>query len=106
MARRSCNATSDGRTAPARRRSPSERSGMSIADDVRAAGAFVRQADGATLDGAIAGFIGRFVAPAFSVSCAAIEDSDRVRTGTFAAVVHTDELHDGVVRADDAAVAI
>jgi hypothetical protein len=79
---------------------------MSIADDVRVAGAFVRQADGATLDRAIAGFIGRFVAPAFSVSCAAIEDSDGVRTGTFAAVVHTDELHDGVVRADDAAVAI
>src|SRR5437667_7805903 len=79
---------------------------MSIAVDVHAAGAFVRRADGATLDGAIAGFIGRFVAPAFSVSRAAIEDSDGMRTGTFAAVVHTGELHDDIVRADDAAVAI
>src|SRR3954452_5085894 len=79
---------------------------MSIADDVHAAGAFVRQANGATLDGAIAGFIGRFVAPAFSVSRAAIEDRDGVQTGTFAAVIHPGELHDDVVRADDAAVAI
>src|SRR5262249_10102186 len=63
-------------------------------------------ADGATLDGAIAGFIGRFVAPAFGVSRAAIEDSDGMRTGMFAAVVHTGELHNDIVCADDAAVVI
>lgn len=79
---------------------------MGIAEDVHAAGVFVREANGPALDGALAGFIGRFVAPTFSVSRAAIEDSDGLRTVEFAAVVHAGQTHNGVVRADDAAVAI
>lgn len=79
---------------------------MGIAEDVQAAGVYVRDAVAATLDGALAGFIGRFVAPFFSVSRAAIEDSDGVRTAEFSAVVHTGQVRDGVVRADDAAVAV
>src|SRR5260221_4130596 len=79
---------------------------MGIADDVDAAGTFVREADGQALGGALVGFIGRFVAPAFSVATALIEDVDGVRTERFAAVVHTGREQDGVVRADDAAVAV
>jgi hypothetical protein len=79
---------------------------MGIAEDVHAAGAFVRDADGPALTGALVGFIGRFIAPAFSVSSAAIEDSDGMRTAAFSAVVHTGQAQDGIVRADDAAVAV
>jgi hypothetical protein len=79
---------------------------MAFTDDVHAAGAYVREAARAVLDQAITGFIGRFVAPAFSVSRAAIEDGEGVRTTEFSAVVHTGHARDGVVCADDAAGAV
>lgn len=79
---------------------------MAFADNVHAAGTLVREAGEPMLGEALAGFIGRFVAPAFNVVSASIEDEDGARTELFAAVVHSGEIRDGVVRADDAAVAL
>jgi hypothetical protein len=54
-------------------------------------------------------FVAGFVGPSFAASAAVIEDADGARTDAYTAVVHS--AHgtpdtDGVVRADDAAVAI
>lgn len=81
---------------------------MGLADDVHLAGAEVRSAGAAGVCEALNRFVAGFVGPSFSSSAAVIEDEDGARTDAYSAVVHTAHasITEGVVRADDAAVAI